>query len=58
MEGYLMSNWGRGFEIGCIVFAICDIGTHIHLPLLDQMFIAAALITAILSPFSRLSQPT
>ena len=52
-----MSNWARGLEIGCIVFAICDLGIHVHLPLLDQMFIAAALITAILSPFSRTSQP-
>ena len=48
----------RGLEIGCIVFAICDLGIHVHLPLLDQALIAAALITAILSPFNRASEPT
>jgi hypothetical protein len=58
MEGCLMSNWGKGLKIGCIVFAICDLGIHVHLSLLDQMLIAAALITAIFSPSSPASQPT
>jgi len=56
MEGGLMSNWTRGVEIGCIVFAICDLGIHVHLPLWDQMMVAGALVAAILSLSNRMSE--
>ncbi|HLY06183.1 MAG TPA: hypothetical protein VKR31_10575 [Rhizomicrobium sp.] len=51
-----MFDWTRGLGIGCIVFAICDLGMHVHLPLLDQMMIAGALVAAIVSLSNRISQ--